>query len=138
MIPRKNEVEPVVALLEAGEHDTAEALAKDLIKLVAGLLSDRDTFGVAIGLRTDDLRLPHGPYYGKAEAERVAREARDRGLVAFTAPLLAASRALTDDEGSMSRTCQCGHQKEQHANKWGCCVMNRQTKEKCACQVFSP
>lgn len=138
MIARKAEIEPIVALLEAGEHDTPEALAKDLIKLAARMLSERDTYGVAIGLHSDDLRIPHGPWYGRSEAEKVAAEARNRGLVAFVAPLLAPSRALTDDEGSMSRTCECGHQKEQHAGRWGCCVMHRQTKEKCPCSVFTP
>ena len=125
LTPRKAEVEAVVDLLEGGEHDTPEALAKDLIKLVAGMLSDRDSFGVAIGLQSDDLRLPHGPYFGKAEAEKVAREARQRGLVAFVAPLIAPARALSEDADPHKPCATCKHEKWQHWDQGRCAIFHR-------------
>lgn len=136
MVPRKAEIESLVALLEGGEYETSTDLAKALLKESARLFSERDAYGVAIGLKTDDLRIPHGPFHGKSEAEKVAREARNRGLVAFVAPLVAPSRALSDEE--VVTSCQCRHVKSQHAPKWGCCVTNRQTKEVCPCAVFNP
>jgi hypothetical protein len=136
VIPRKAEIESLVSLLEGGEYETSTDLAKVLLRESARLLSERDAYGVAIGLKTDDLRIFYGPFYGKSEALKVAGAARDRGLVAFVAPLVAPSRALSDEE--VVTSCQCGHVKSQHAGKFGCCVMDKTRKEKCPCPVFTP
>ena len=124
MIPRKAEVQAIVSLLEGGEFDTPDALAKELIKSIAGMLSERDAYGVAIGLKTDNLRIPHGPFFGKSEAEKVAREARARGLEAFVAPLYAPARALSQDEDP-HKPCVCSHEKWQHWDRGRCAVFHR-------------
>jgi hypothetical protein len=143
LTPRKDEVAAVVALLEGEEHETAEELAKAILKEVSGLLSKRDSYGVAIGLRTDDLRIPHGPFWTLLDAKRTQREAEARGLVSFIAPLRAATDALREEEIAHSKRCVCGHPKELHGlsitpravTSLGCCVYKR--REKCACATYS-
>ena len=50
LTPRKAEIAGVVALLESDEFDTSTGMAAAIIKLVADALSQRTTFGVAVGM----------------------------------------------------------------------------------------
>lgn len=47
--PRADEVRQVVDLLESDEFDSPDAMAKELIKLCAGLLAERETYAVGEG-----------------------------------------------------------------------------------------
>lgn len=131
IIPRAAEVKQVVALLESDEFDTSEDMGKAIVRLVAGLLSERDSYGVGFGLRTDGMRLAKGPYWGRAQAEKEARRLRDAGVVAFVAPLF--STDVQPEQGVKS--CQCGHPKERHHNTYGCATYTQ--KEKCSCRNYS-
>jgi hypothetical protein len=149
LTPRSSEIAAVVAVIEAvddqGEpvYDSAADLAKALIKVVAERLQQRDGYGVGIGLRTDDMRLPHGPYFTILEAKRVVKEAEARGLVAFIAPLLGAANALRDEEEATFKRCVCGHPQALHGSaikpkavtSIGCGVYGRD-KSKCQCKSY--
>lgn len=140
--PRKEEVAAVVEILESDEHEDSASMAKALIKVIAAELQKRDGYGVAIGLRTDDLRIPHGPYFTILEAKRVAKEAEARGLVAFIAPLLGAGNALREEEEAMHKRCKCGHPAMLHGHSMkpkamtslGCGVYRN--KVKCPCATY--
>lgn len=114
--PRKNEIDAAITVLQSEEYETPEQMARALVKSISAELSKRDAFGVGIGLRTDNLRLAHGPYYTQLEAKRVVREAEARGLVAFIAPLLGASNALREEEEAMNKRCVCGHPPQLHGS----------------------
>lgn len=140
--PRKNEVEAVTAILESDEFEDSVAMSKAIVKAVAAELQSRDGYGVAIGLRSDDLRIPHGMFYTIMDAKRTVKEAEARGLVAFVAPLLGAANALTEESDPTAKRCVCGHPKELHgvsikpkaATSLGCCVYR--SKVKCPCGTY--
>ena len=142
LTPRKEEVAAVVAILESDEHEDSTSMAKQLLKVIAEVLSKRDGYGVGIGLRTDDMRVPHGPFYNILDAKRTVKEAEARGLVAFVAPLLGAGNALSEEGEAMNKRCVCGHPVELHGQSvkpkaltsLGCCVYKN--KVKCNCSVY--
>jgi hypothetical protein len=76
LTPRKDEVAAVVAILESDEHEDSTSMAKQLLKVIAEVLSKRDGYGVGIGLRTDDMRVPHGPFYNIIAANAHSEELR--------------------------------------------------------------
>ena len=139
--PKKEEVAAVASLLTSEDYDTPEDLAREVIRSVYALLSERDGYGVGIGLPTDDLVLPHGPWFNIGDAKRVAAEAQARGLRAFVARLYGPSSALPEDVGSVYKICECGHPKSLHGEgkiaRVGCGVYNR-SKEQCPCKNFLP
>ena len=139
---RKDEISALVELLESGEHETAEELAKAVFRKSAELLAQRDGFGVAIGLPSDGMQLCHGMYYSILDAKRTVREAEARGLRAFIAPLLGAANALPEEVVATHKRCTCGHPQALHwaamkpkaMTSLGCGVFIR--KVKCPCKGF--
>ena len=144
LTPRRNELDAVTAILESDEFDSSADMAKALVKTIYAELGKRDGYGVAIGLRTDDLRIAHGPYATILDAKRVVKEAEARGLVAYIAPLLGAANALTEEEDSTYRRCTCGHPEALHGSAikpkaittLGCGTYHPRTKEKCPCRAY--
>lgn len=142
--PRKEEVAAVVEVLESGEFEDSASMARELVKVIATALQKRDGYGVGIGLRTDDMRLPHGPFFTILEAKRVVKEAEARGLIAFIAPLLGAGNALRDEEEVTYKQCTCGHPAALHGSNMkpkamtslGCGTYHPRTKQKCSCKGF--
>jgi hypothetical protein len=67
--PRKEEVEPLAELLDSGEHDSPEALAKAVIVHVADLLWFRDWYVLAV---KDGAAF--GPFASEAEAATFGRK----------------------------------------------------------------
>ena len=140
--PRRNEIDAVTSILESDEYESSADMSKAIVKAVAAELSKRDAFGVAIGLPTDDLRLPHGPFFTILDAKRVVKEAQARGLVAFVAPLLGADSALREEEEALNKRCVCGHPPALHGSAIkpkavttiGCGVYIR--NQKCACKGY--
>jgi hypothetical protein len=138
---RKDEILALVELLESGEHETAEELAKAVFRKSAELLAQRDGFGVAIGLPSDGMQLCHGMYYSILDAKRTVREAEARGLRAFIAPLLGAANALPEEVVATHKRCTCGHPQALHGaamkpkamTSLGCGVYHARTKIKCPC-----
>lgn len=72
--PRKAEVAGVVALLESDQFDTPEQMAGQIIKLVADVLSQRTTHGVAVGMPGGKPALAIGPLYSVRDARRTNSE----------------------------------------------------------------
>ena len=140
--PTKEERAAVVAVLSSEDFEDPDDMAGALVKLIYGLLCERDGYGVGIGLQSDDLVLPHGPYFNLGDAKRVAAEAQSRGLRAFVARMYGPAKALSADEGSTYKRCQCSHPKELHGtgklSTSGCGVYDRRTREKCPCTNYRP
>ena len=142
--PRRNEVEAVVAILESGDFESSAEMSKAIIKAIADELAKRDGYGVAIGLRTDDLRIAHGPMYSILDAKRTVREAEARGLRAFIAPLLGAANALPEEVVATHKRCTCKHPQALHGaamkpkamTSLGCGVYHPRTKVKCPCTGY--
>lgn len=143
LTPRRNEIAAVVSILESDEFDSPEEMARGIVKAVVEELSKRNGYGVGIGLRSDNLRIAHGPMYSILEAKRVVKEAEARGLVAFIAPLLGAASALRDDEEAKAKRCVCGHPQVLHGSaikpkavtSIGCGVYLKD-RSKCPCKGY--
>lgn len=141
LTPTKEERAAIVAILSSEAFETPDDMARELLKTAYALLSERDAYGVGIGLQSDDLVLAHGPWYNLGDAKRVVKEANARGLRAFVARLYGPAKALPDAEESTYKRCsQCNHPKPLHGtgklSTAGCGVHHRQTKEKCPCTHF--
>ena len=117
--PRKDEVEGVVSLLESDEFDDAGEMAKAIIKLVADVLSQRTTHGVAVGMPGCKPALAIGPLYTIRDAQRVAKDAQQCGLEARIRRL---SGTASIKAALVLRTlCTCGHRTESHV--WTTCTI---------------
>ena len=66
IIPRKEEYAPIVTLLESGEYDTPEALAKAIIKQAYATFLTRDWYITLVNMG----KASHG--YGLSATERAA------------------------------------------------------------------
>ncbi|MFY1620015.1 hypothetical protein [Micromonospora sp. WMMD736] len=65
--PRKEEVQPVIDLLESDDFDSAEDMAKALIREVVDMLWFRDWY--VLGVSTGDGSLAFGPFASEPEAK---------------------------------------------------------------------
>lgn len=72
--PRKDEVAAVVELLESDQYDSANALAKDVIKKVAELFAKRDWYAWVWREHPDAFQLAFGPLSSESEASRLAKK----------------------------------------------------------------
>jgi hypothetical protein len=70
--PRAEEIREIVAMLESGDYDGPEALAKDLFKHIAGLLWFRESY--VLGVRVGDVVYGFGPFYAQAEAAKFGKQ----------------------------------------------------------------
>ena len=133
LTPRKDEVAQVTAILDSDEFETSAEMAKVLLVQIAGMLSERDSYGVGYGLKTDELRLAKGPYWGKTQANREVRRLTELGLVAWAAPLH--STVIHEDKVAKGRCARCKHDHSIHHSSWGCCVTTKR-EGKCPCGGF--
>ena len=123
--PRREEVAGVVALLESDEFDTSTSMAKAIIKLVADVLSQRTTHGVAVGMPDMPPALAIGPCYSVRDARSIAKNAQEAGMEARIARL---SGSASIKAGEVLRTvCVCGHRVESHV--WTTCTI-----QACGCK----
>jgi len=114
--PRRDEVNAVVALLTSDDYDTSEAMAKDVVKLVADLLSKRDTLGVALNFAGNPPGLAIGPFYSKRDAEKTATDAREAGMEARI-NRLSGTGAIRPVAVLTAAFCgTCNHRVEMHPN----------------------
>ena len=83
LTPRKAEVTEVVALLESQEFDTAEALAKAIIKTVADQVERREWYAMAWRDKEDGtgLSLAWGPITSEAQVKVLANRMAVGGIV---------------------------------------------------------
>ena len=70
--PRGTEVKAIVELLESGDFDSADALAKAVIKRTAELFAERDWYAWVYRESPDAFYIPHGPFSSDAEAKKFA------------------------------------------------------------------
>ena len=117
--PRKEEVAGVVALLESNEFDTSTGMAKEIVKLVADMLSLRTTHGVAVGMPDCKPALAIGPCYSVRDARTIAKNAQEAGLWARIARLSGTGSIKAAQ--ALRAVCVCGHRTEAHV--WTTCTI---------------
>ena len=125
--PRKSEVDAVVALLESDQFDTSTSMAKELIKQVADILSNRDTLGVHAFFESSTASqyshpaggLAIGPFYDKRSADKCAADAREAGMEARVARLSGTGSIRAAQ--ALRQVCVCGHRTEAHV--WTTCTI---------------
>jgi hypothetical protein len=124
--PRKSEVDAVGALLESDQFDTSAGMAREIVKQVAGELSKRTTFGVAVGFAGDNHPgLAIGAFYSIRDANKTAKDAREAGLQARVARLSGTGSIKAAQ--ALRQACVCGHKTELHV--FGTCAV-----AKCDCE----
>ena len=108
VVPRKREVDEIVKLLESSEHDSAEALAKEVIKRTAELFADREWFAYAMRLGgPGGTVLAWGPLSSETEVRKFATKA-DLGLDTICVKLYSTGSMLTRiAEGEKGKSAMC-------------------------------
>ena len=142
LLPRKNEVDLVLSILESDDYDDASAMSKAIVKALGAELAKRETFAVSRGLASDDFRSAHGPFYSQGQAIKVAQANRDIGLHASVVKVNPASEAVPSEPEAIGKRCKCGHPKELHGSAitprahttLGCCVYKQRVK--CECKSY--
>lgn len=134
LTPRKAEVDAVAAILNADnseEFDNADDMARHVIKVVAQLLSERDSYGVHAYFEGEERGgLAIGPFYDRRDAAVCLKAAQEAGLRAGTAKLSGtASIRVAETLGGVF--CECGHRKELHPKSDRCKVLPT-----CDCKGF--
>lgn len=140
--PRKEETESVVQLLEAGEFETPQALAAEIIREVYRQFQARD-WEIWVHRNAGMGLLIHGPFTGDREAEKLASEAALGGentVYKMHGPALIRSN-LESIGLDTAKRCSCGHLKglHEHGKKMACQAgryVNRKWVRDCTCSQF--
>lgn len=72
LTPRGAEVKAIVELLESEQFDSADALAKAILKRIGELFSERDFYAWVYRETPDAWYLPYGPFTSESEAKKFA------------------------------------------------------------------
>jgi hypothetical protein len=137
LTPRREEVKAVVELLESDGYDSADALAKDVIKRVADLFAERDMYAYAFRFAPGSQVLAWGPLTSETEVKRFATRIGLEGEH-LAVRLFSTSAALTRVEenkhtaGKDAVICpKCGHPAgtHRHEKRLGQCQVAR-----CGCK----
>lgn len=111
LTPRKEEIKPVIEILESDKYDSAEAMAKALIKEIADILWMRDWYVLGCKFREEDtFALPYGPFASDSEATSFAKKYGPGG-VAQTVKIYSPGRlqAMRDGKAGWPGYCAtCG------------------------------
>ncbi len=137
LTPRGDEVKAVVAILESDEYDSADKMAKALIKTVADFLDYRDWYALGHRFEGDSAVVGWGPYASESEAVKVAEKVSLGGI--WTVKHLSSPGVLLGNvEGAPPGTkgfCQkCGHAPFMHlidGSSRGACPLPN-----CGCDRF--
>lgn len=143
--PRRNEVEAIVELLEGESYETAAELAEAILKRTYLLFQEREWF--AWIHRDRGLSLFYGPFAGRSEAERFARDMGLGGenytMKLYSVAALRERQAQVDKPVTGEPTCRCGHNRglHEHPKTQGRCMYGHQGARKqhvsdCACKAF--
>lgn len=125
--PRRDEVKAVVEVLESPDYDSAEAMAKDVIKLVATLFAERDWYAFAHRDKPGSLVLAWGPLSSDAEVKRFGKKMA-LGGEALSVKLYSTARSLRyADEMDTPPNTECGGCRHpiglhEHPKTGGACV----------------
>lgn len=142
--PRDAEVDTVVNLMESGDYETPEALARAIVVAVAGELAQRTTLGIAAGFPGEAPSMAVGPFYHSDDVKKWREEAQEAGLETRVRRL-SSPGALRPAEALETPSCECGHQKDQHVVKVKSgkvgppreCGVLPDGKTKCDCRAFT-
>ncbi|MCX2949908.1 hypothetical protein [Lentzea sp. NEAU-D7] len=74
--PRKHEVAAIVEVLEDGSYESAEALAKAVIKRVGEVLADREFYAWVHRFGPGEMQLAWGPFTSDSEVVKFATKAK--------------------------------------------------------------
>lgn len=129
--PRAEEVQLIVDILESGEFDSPQQMAKALLKQAADILSYRDWFALTHRYGAGQLGLNWAPFASHSEAARAAEKIAIGGL--FSTVKLHSSGALLANATSSKRKgwCQtegCGHADWLH-------LQDRSSRGKCGLET---
>lgn len=115
--PRKDEVKAVVALLEDDGYETADALAKDIIKKVGELFAKRDWYAWVWRENPEAFQLAFGPVSSESEANKLMKKV-GAGLKGQHMVLhLYSTTALLEAHGSLPTSvfcAECDHPQHCH------------------------
>ena len=151
LVPRKAEIKQVVEVLEDPGYESADAMARALLKLTYRLLQERDWWVAGwqeSNPRENGVRWNHlyGPFASHTDAYKalligvaVGPDGVQRGIfkvngIAAAEDLLA---ALDSDESALDPTCTCGHRKSNH-NVPGAGPGCYAPRHVCQCRQFTP
>jgi hypothetical protein len=137
LTPRRDEVKAVVELLESDGYDSADALAKDVIKRVADLFAEREWWAYAFRFGPGSQVLSWGPLSSETEVKRFAEKMGVGGehlavrLFSTTAALTRAEENQTSVGKDAALCPNCGHPNgtHMHERRVGICQLNG-----CKCQ----
>lgn len=127
--PRKAEINAIAAIIDSDEYESSEQMAYAVIKETAGLLSLRDTYGIAAGFEPGP-GLAFGPYYDARSLQKALIEAQQAGLTARKARLTGVGHLRPVEVRSV--LCECGHRVELHPKSSKCLVLPT-----CHCKAFT-
>lgn len=126
--PRKAEVTEIVKLLESDGYDSADALAKDVIKRCAELFAEREWYAYA--WRGMGLSLAWGPLSSETEAKKFAQKTELEGQHAVvklfsTGSLLSrlAEAESAEERGAFCVTCEHPLGAHEHPKMSGKCAV---------------
>jgi hypothetical protein len=108
LTPRKEEIKEVVATLESDQFDSADAMAKALIKQVADILWMRDWYVLGTKFSEDStFWLPYGPFASESEAESVFKKYGAGGKYARTVKIYSPGRLVAYTTGKQGWPGYC-------------------------------
>lgn len=128
---RQPERAEVAALMESGEHDSAEKLADAVIKMVVAVLRDRDCYGIAFEFLGKNYAL--GPFWDLRSAKSKCKEL---GLPEGAIRQMKRASWFEDGETKVQiRSCpKCGHDWPEHElpirKDWKGCVVGLARNQK--------
>lgn len=110
--PRKAEVQEIVKLLESDDYDSADGLAKDVIKRVGELFAEREFYAYAWRAGVGSPVLAWGPLPSEAEVKKFATRANLGGqhlAVRLFSTEAMLGRVEEASKGKSSHCPSCGH-----------------------------
>jgi len=137
LIPRKPEIDAVVALLEADGYPSAEALAKVIIKTVADELDMRDWYALTHRWRDGQRGINWGPFSSSIDALRAAEyigEGQFGAVKLYSPGVLVANAKGRKNTAGFCRHPACGHAPFLHSmagSARGACLLST-----CECDGF--
>lgn len=132
LTPRANEVKAVAAVLEDASHESAEALAKAVIKTVADLLEEREFYALAWRDKAgpDALSLAWGIFPSENEAAKFLGKldigGMGRPIKLYSAAEMTARIDAPDDPAGrrLCSTCEHPHGTHMHEKRLGKCQVS--------------
>ena len=130
--PRGPEVKAIVELLESDDYDSADALAKAILKRTGELFAEREWYAWVWKESGSDMQLAWGPVSSESEARKLSSKVGLIGQHMFlplysTAALLA--RLAEKPTSPFCSTCNHPHHCHEHPKFGGKCAARG-----CKCQ----